>query len=135
MGVTKITSYFKPIPKGQDPLSMPKHCFEDYLHNRAVKAVGIMTAFDACDTLYHHDCVANKSMVRPGKKKVWFYNNCNLMFRNIKNISKEFSDLRSKLASKSESTVKKENCPSKGVMAITPIPAKEDSSNAKLDYH
>ena len=91
VGVRKIRTYFTPIPKGQDPLSMPKHCFEDCLHNRAGEAVGIMTACDACETLYHHDCVANKSMARPCKKKVWFCNDCKLIFRNMKNISKEKS--------------------------------------------
>ena len=134
VGVRKITSYFTPIPKGQDHLSMPKHCFEDCLHNRADEAVGTMTACDACDTLYHHDCVANKSMVRPCKKRVWFCNDCKLMFRNIKNIPKEISDLRSKLASKSESTVKKKNCSSKGDMDITPQSAKKScKAKANLD--
>ena len=59
VGVRTITTYFTPIPKGQDPLSVPKHSFEVCLHNRADEAVGIMTACDACDTWYHHDCVTN----------------------------------------------------------------------------
>ena len=51
----------------------------------------------------------------------------------MKNISKEISDLRSKLTSKSESTVKKKNCTSKGDMDITPKSAKGESNKAKAN--
>ena len=88
VGMRKITTYFTPIPKGQDPLSLPNHCFKDCLHNRADEAAGIMTTCDTCGTWHHHDCVANKSMERPCKKKVWFCNDCKFLFRNMKNISK-----------------------------------------------
>ena len=129
VGVRKITTYFTPIPKELNPLSMPKNCFEDCLHNRADEAAGIMTACDACDTWYHHDCVANKSRVRPCKKKVWFCNDCKFLFLNMKNLSKEISDLRNKLTSKSESTVTKQNCISKSSMDCKPQSAKEGTSS------
>ena len=51
----------------------------------------------------------------------------------MKNISKEISELRSKSTSKSESTVKKKNCTSKGDMDITPKSAKGESSKAKAN--
>ena len=53
------------------------------------------------------------------------------MFCNVMNISKAISYLQSKLTSKSESTVKKEDCPSKAVMDITPQSAKEKSCKTK----
>ncbi len=94
-GMRKITTYFKPIPKSENPIFLPKHCFVDCLHNRTDESAGIMTACDACDIWFHHECITVKSTEKPCKKKVWFCCDCKHLFRHMKHFSQELKNISS----------------------------------------